>query len=77
VERRLEVTDVRLPMVSFRYTYRFLSDGAVITSDSSLRFRDRDEVQASLAVGGYRVLDVREAPDRPGREFVFIAQRVS
>jgi SAM-dependent methyltransferase len=74
VERRREVTDVSLPLVSFRYTYRFLADGAVITSDSTLRFRDRDEMEASLAVGGYRVLDVREAPDRPGRELVFIAK---
>ncbi|HEX6469169.1 MAG TPA: class I SAM-dependent methyltransferase [Streptosporangiaceae bacterium] len=77
VERRLEVTDVRLPLVSFRFTYRFLADGAVITSDSTLRFRDRDEVRTSLTTGGYRVLDVREAPDRPGREFVFIARRGS
>jgi SAM-dependent methyltransferase len=75
VERRLEVTDVNLPLVSFRHTYRFLADGAVVTSDSTLRFRDRDELETSLAAGGYRVLDVREAPDRPDREFVFIAQR--
>lgn len=75
VERRLEVTDVSLPLVSFRYGYRFLADGAVLTSDSTLRFRDRDEVETSLADGGYRVLDVRQAPDRPGREFVFIAER--
>lgn len=76
VERRLEVTDVSLPLVSFRYTYRFPADGAVVTSDSTLRFRDRDEVERSLAAGGYRVLDVREAPDRPGREFVFVAERM-
>ncbi|GAB2806651.1 class I SAM-dependent methyltransferase [Actinoallomurus bryophytorum] len=75
VERRLEVTGVSLPLVSFRCTYRFLVDGAVLTSDSTLRFRDRDEVETSLVACGYRVLDVREAPDRPGREFVFIAQR--
>ncbi|GLY79947.1 class I SAM-dependent methyltransferase [Actinoallomurus iriomotensis] len=75
VERRMEVTDVSLPLVSFRYTYRFPADGVVLTSDSTLRFRDRDEVEASLAEGGYRVLDVRQAPDRPGREFVFIAER--
>ncbi|WP_163554190.1 class I SAM-dependent methyltransferase [Candidatus Frankia alpina] len=74
VERRLEVTDVGLPFVSFRYTYRFLADGVVVTSDSTLRFRSRDEVEASLVAHGYRVLDVREAPDRPGREFVFIAR---
>jgi SAM-dependent methyltransferase len=72
VARRREVTGVRLPLVSFRYTYR-LPDGASVVSDSTLRFRGRDEVVASLA--GYRVLDVREAPDRPGRELVFVARR--
>jgi SAM-dependent methyltransferase len=77
VEQRREVTDVSLPFVSFRYTYRFLADGAVITSDSTLVFRHRDEVESSLLAHGYRVLDVREAPDRPGREFVFIAERTT
>ena len=77
VEQRREVTDVSLPFVSFRCTYRFLADGAVITSDSTLVFRHRDEVEASLLAHGYRVLDVREAPDRPRREFVFIADRTS
>jgi SAM-dependent methyltransferase len=75
VERRTEVTDVRLPLVSFRATYRFAADGTVLTSDSTLRFRDRAEVEATLT--GYRVLDVREAPDRPGREFVFVAERLA
>jgi SAM-dependent methyltransferase len=75
VERRLEVTHVSLPFVSFRYTYRFLTDRAVVTSDSTLRFRSHDEVESGLAANGYRVLDVREAPDRPGRELVFIADR--
>lgn len=75
VQRRLEVTSVRLPLVSFRNTYCFLADGAVITSDSTLRFRGQAEVEASLAAAGYRVLDVREAPDRPGRELVFLARR--
>jgi 2-polyprenyl-3-methyl-5-hydroxy-6-metoxy-1,4-benzoquinol methylase len=32
---------------------------------------------ASLVVHGYRVLDVRQAPDRPGREFVFVAERTT
>jgi SAM-dependent methyltransferase len=75
VEQRREVTDVSLPFVSFRNTYTFLADGTVVTSDSTLRFRSRDEVESSLLTQGYRVLDVREAPDRPGREFVFIAER--
>jgi SAM-dependent methyltransferase len=75
VQQRLEVTAVSLPLVSFRYTYTFLADGAVIISDSTLRFRSRDEVESSLAAHGYRVLDVREAPDRPGCELVLIAER--
>jgi hypothetical protein len=77
VEQRREVTAVNLPLVSFRYTYTFLADGAVITSDSTLRFRGRDELESSLAAQGYRVLDVRDAPDRPGREFVFITERAT
>jgi SAM-dependent methyltransferase len=75
VEHRLEVTAMDLPFVSFRDTYTFAADGAVITSDSTLRFRGREEVAASLAAAGYRILDVREAPDRPGREHVFITQK--
>lgn len=73
VEQRLELLDVRLPLVSFRFTYAFSSDGAVLTSDSTLRFRGRAEVETSLRAAGYRVVDVRDAPDRPGREFVFVA----
>jgi len=75
VEQRREVIAVALPFVSFRHTYTFLADGAVITSESTLRFRGREELESSLAAGGYRVLDVREAPDRPGHEFVFITER--
>jgi SAM-dependent methyltransferase len=77
VEQRREVTDVSFPLVSFRHAYRFLADGAVVTSDSTLRFRSRDELESSLAGCGYRVLDVREAPDRPGRELVFMAERTA
>ncbi len=75
VRRHCEVTRVSLPLVSFRYTYSFLADGTVLHSDSTLRFRGRQEVETSLADCGYRVLDVRDAPDRPGRELVMIAQR--
>lgn len=77
VEQRREVTGVNPPFVSFRCTYTFLADGAVVTSDSTLRFRSRDEIESSLAAHGYRVLDVRDAPDRPSREFVFIAERTT
>ncbi|WP_232667959.1 class I SAM-dependent methyltransferase [Pseudonocardia sp. TRM90224] len=75
VEQSSEVTDVSPPFVSFRGTYTFQSDGAVITSKSTLRFRSRHEVEESLAAHGFHVRDVREAPDRRGLEFVFLAQR--
>jgi SAM-dependent methyltransferase len=74
VEEQLELLDVSLPFVSFRHTYRF-PDGAVIASDSTLRFRSRDEVTESLVACGFEVVDVRDAPDRPGREFVFLARK--
>ena len=62
-------------LVSFRSTVVFASDGAVLTSDSTLRFRDRAELTDSLASAGLVVDEVRDAPDRPGLEFVFIARR--
>lgn len=74
VTERTTVTGVALPLVSFRHTYS-LPDGTVLTSDSTLRFRDRDELDASLRAAGFTVTDVREAPDRPGAEYVFLAQR--
>jgi len=75
VERHLELTEVSLPLVSFRFTYRFLAEGTVLVSDSTIRFRGRDEVEAGLRQAGYTIRDVREAPDRPGRELVFITYR--
>lgn len=74
VESWFDLLDISPPLVSFRGTFVFASDGAVLTSDSTLRFRDRDEVEGSLAATGYVVEDVRDAPDRPGRELVFVAR---
>ncbi len=73
VEIWVELTDVSLPLVSFRWNYHFAKDGAVLTSDSTLRFREKSEIEASLAQSGFEVLEVRDAPDRPGLEFVFVA----
>lgn len=78
-----EVIDVTPPLVSFRSTVVFESDGRgdehgdgdVIVSHSTLRFRDRIEVTDSLHAAGFDVDEVRDAPDRPGREFVFFARR--
>lgn len=75
VENWHEVTDVNGPLVSFRSTTVFASDGEVLTSDSTLRFRERDEVLADLHQHGYITTEVRDAPDRPGRELVFFARR--
>ena len=69
-----DVFDVSGELVSFRSTVVFESDGAVLTSTSTLRFRHPDEVAASLATAGYAVDQVRQAPDRPGRELVFVAR---
>ena len=69
------LTSVELPLVSFRFTTVFASDGAELTSDSTLRFRTRPEIEDSLDTAGFDVLDVRDAPDRPGLEWVFVARR--
>lgn len=70
-----EVSEVSGPLVTFRTTWVFDADGEVLTSDSTLRFRERDEIVASLLAHGYVVDDVRGAPDRVGREFVFLARK--
>ncbi|MCL2731010.1 MAG: class I SAM-dependent methyltransferase [Actinomycetia bacterium] len=75
VETWVELVEVALPLVTFRWTYRFAADGQVLTSDSTLRFREREEVERDLAARGFTVEDVRDAPDRPGKEFVFVARR--
>jgi SAM-dependent methyltransferase len=73
VESWHELGDVDGPLVSFRSTVVF-PDGERVDSDSTLHFRTRDEVEADLTAHGYVVDDVRDAPDRPGRELVFLAR---
>lgn len=74
VESWVDVTEADWPLITFRWTYVFAADGATLTSDSTLRFRGRGEVETALASHGYAVDDVRGAPDRPGRELVFLAR---
>jgi SAM-dependent methyltransferase len=73
----VEVTDVdeARGLVSFESPNVFEADGTVITSRSTLRFRSRDELEASLRQSTFEVIEVRDAPDRPGRELVFLARR--
>jgi SAM-dependent methyltransferase len=70
-----EVTDVQGELVTFKGTVIFEKDGGVLTADSTLRFRGRDQVAESLMAAGFTVEDVLDAPDRPGLELVFVARR--
>jgi SAM-dependent methyltransferase len=72
----VQVTDVvdDGELVTFESPNVFEADGTVITSRSTLRFRSREEIEESLTAAGFVVDEVREAPDRPGRELVFVAR---
>lgn len=74
VESWYELLDVQRPLVTFTATCVF-PDGETLTSETTLRFREREEVEADLLAAGYSVGNVRDAPDRPGRELVFLARR--
>ena len=71
----VQVTDVDGDLVTFESPNVFEADGTVITSRSTLRFRSRDQIESSLTRSGFLVEGVRDAPDRPGRELVFVARR--
>jgi len=75
VERHLRLTEVNLPLVSFRFTYHFRVDETTLVSDSTIRLRGQHEIEMGLRQEGFIIRDVREAPDRPSRELVFIANR--
>lgn len=75
VDSWYDVIDVSLPFVTFRATIVFHDDGTELASDSTLRFRTRGEIVESLNATNFRVDEVREAPDRPGKEYVFMAAR--
>ncbi|AUY47927.1 class I SAM-dependent methyltransferase [Streptomyces sp. CB01881] len=75
VESWVDLVEVVGPLVTFRWNYVFAADGRRLTSDSPLRFRERQEVETDLATQGFVLSEVRDAPDRPGEEFVFVAQR--
>jgi SAM-dependent methyltransferase len=66
------VTEVRLPLVTFEGTVTIGEE--VLRSTSTLRFREREEIERDLFDHGFTVVEVRDAPDRPGKENVFLAQ---
>jgi SAM-dependent methyltransferase len=66
------VTRVDLPLVTF--STETIVAGEAVPSTSTLRFRERDEVEQDLVRHGFDLVDVRDAPDRPGKELVFLAR---
>ncbi len=75
VDTWVDVTAVRGEFVTFDAVYVFESDGRRLTSESTLRFRSRAAIERSLVSAGFEIADVRDAPDRPGKEFVFVGRR--
>jgi ubiquinone/menaquinone biosynthesis C-methylase UbiE len=75
VETWTELTEVALPLVAFRHHFVFHADGITMVSESSLRFRNQAEIAAAIQEAGFDLDEIRDAPDRPAMEFVFIAVR--
>ncbi len=69
-----DVLEIALPFVTFRHTYVFES-GETLTSESTLRFRSQSEVTEDLLATGWGNIEVRDAPDRPSKEYVFVATK--
>jgi len=72
VEIWQEVLDVTDRRVAFRTSYQL--EDKLVAVDTTLRWRTEQELRLSLAAAGFETIDVRDAPDRPGREYVFIAR---
>jgi SAM-dependent methyltransferase len=66
------VTEVALPLVTFEGSIVIREE--IMRSTSTLRFRDCNELEHDLDRCGFDVVDVRDAPDRPGKEMVFLTQ---
>lgn len=76
VESWYDILSVEGPLVTFHQTCVFRATSETLTSTSTLRFRTRDEIAADLHIVGFRSYELRDAPDRPGREFVFVTERL-
>ncbi|WP_316248181.1 hypothetical protein [Streptomyces sp. TRM49041] len=48
----------------------------MVTSVSTPRFYERDEIEASLNAAGFEVDEALDAPDLPGLEWVFVAREL-
>lgn len=67
--------EVALPLVTFADEFTF-EDGSTLTSTSTLRWRTEAELRSTLTEAGFAAQEFRDAPDRPGREFVVVARAV-
>lgn len=76
VESWVQLESVDGEFVRFVGVTIFGSDGERVDEISTLRFRSRSELAESLERAGFTLEEVRDAPDRPGREFVFLARRL-
>lgn len=75
IEGWTELNRVEGDMVSFTHRYSFEEMNKKYTSQSTLKFREKIDIEASLKKAGYDIIDLRDAPDRPNKEFVFIARK--
>ncbi|MCC6703710.1 MAG: class I SAM-dependent methyltransferase [Thermomicrobiales bacterium] len=69
------VTEEPLFVTHRGYHHFERSDITVISGPETLRFRGKAELVDQLTAAGFTVDEIRDAPDRPGREWVFIARR--
>lgn len=76
VESWTDLVEVQPPLVKFKATFTFAADGTTLTSESTLRFRTKPELEESLTQAGFAIDEVRDAPDRPNLEFVFVTRRL-
>lgn len=76
VEGWVQLESVEGEIVNFTGVTIFGSDGTRVNETSTLRFRSRGALTHSLEQAGFVVDEIRDAPDRLGREFVFIARSV-
>ncbi|HHU10484.1 MAG TPA: methyltransferase domain-containing protein [Intrasporangiaceae bacterium] len=76
VVETFELTFVAEPLVTFR-SHMHLPDGSVHTAESTLIFRPLAELERTLGAAGFVVDEIRDAADRPGREWVVLARKGS
>ena len=66
------MTEVALPLVTFEGSTAIGEE--IMRSTSTVHFRERKELQCDLSRHRFNLLDVRDAPDPPGKEMVFLTQ---